>query len=175
MKYYIEGITKKYATFSGRARRKEFWMFLLFCCIVGVILAFVDGLLGLTFSTDAAQLPHVARFHVRFFEMFGLAFSSGVAQFPFVLSFHIPFAEAFGLTLSEDEAQQGILSSIYSLAVLIPLIAMSVRRLHDIGKSGWWLLIGMVPAIGVILLFVWYCLDSQATANPYGPNPKLGS
>jgi len=61
---------------------------------------------------------------------------------------------------------------IYSLAVFIPGLAVSVRRLHDIGKSGWWLLIAFIPLIGAILLIVWMCTDSDAGANEYGPNPK---
>lgn len=66
----------------------------------------------------------------------------------------------------------GLLYVAYSLAVLIPSLAVSVRRLHDIGKSGWWLLIGFIPFIGPIVLLVFFILDSQAVENTYGPNPK---
>jgi len=66
----------------------------------------------------------------------------------------------------------GILSGLYSLAVLLPGLALGVRRLHDIGKSGWWLLIGLVPFIGVIILLIFACMDSQPGTNEYGPNPK---
>ncbi len=64
------------------------------------------------------------------------------------------------------------LLGLYSLAVFIPSLAVSVRRLHDTGRSGWWLLIGFVPVIGVITLIVFYVQDSQPGANQYGENPK---
>ena len=66
----------------------------------------------------------------------------------------------------------GELSWIWSLAVLIPNLALCVRRLHDIGKSGWWYLIGLIPLVGFILLLVWFCKDSTED-NQWGPNPKL--
>ncbi len=66
----------------------------------------------------------------------------------------------------------GMLSGIFSLAVLIPSISVSVRRLHDTDRSGWWLLIGFVPLIGAIILLVFCVQDSQATSNRFGPNPK---
>jgi len=65
----------------------------------------------------------------------------------------------------------GLLSGIYSLAVFIPYIAVGARRLHDIGKSGWWQLIALIPIVGAILLIVWYATDSKED-NQYGPNPK---
>ena len=64
------------------------------------------------------------------------------------------------------------LNLVYSLAVLIPGIAVSVRRLHDTNRSGWWLLIALVPFVGVIILLVFMFLDSQPGDNQYGPNPK---
>ena len=66
----------------------------------------------------------------------------------------------------------GILSGIYSLAVLIPSIAVSVRRLHDTNHSGWWLLINLLPLIGTIILVFFLVRDSQPGQNQYGPNPK---
>ena len=65
----------------------------------------------------------------------------------------------------------GDLSFIWSLAILVPSIAISVRRLHDIGKSGWWYLIGFIPLVGFIILLIWYCKDSTED-NQWGPNPK---
>ena len=67
----------------------------------------------------------------------------------------------------------GVLSGIYGLAVLIPTIAVSVRRLHDIDRTGWWVLIGLVPLIGFIVLLIFYVQDSTPGSNRYGPNPKL--
>ena len=66
----------------------------------------------------------------------------------------------------------GLIGGLYSLAVLLPGIALGVRRLHDIGKSGWWMLIALVPLIGLIVLLVFACTDSQPGDNEYGPNPK---
>mgnify|MGYP003460229328 CR=1 FL=1 len=122
MNWYLE-VLKKYAVFGGRARRSEYWYFVLFNLIISIVLAIVDGMLG-SFSTER-----------------------GV----------------------------GLLEGIYSLAVLIPGIAVSVRRLHDTNRSGWWLLIVFVPLIGVIVLFVYMVQDSQPGENQYGPNPKLAT
>ena len=61
---------------------------------------------------------------------------------------------------------------IYALAVLVPGLAVTIRRLHDIGKSGWWVLIALVPIIGPIWLLVLCVLDGQPGANPWGMNPK---
>lgn len=66
----------------------------------------------------------------------------------------------------------GILGTIYALAVLIPGLAVLVRRLHDTNRSGWWVLIAFVPLIGAIVLLVFAVLDSQPGTNQYGPNPK---
>ena len=60
---------------------------------------------------------------------------------------------------------------IWSLVVLIPTIAISVRRLHDIGKAGTWYLLNLIPVVGSIILLIWYCQDSTAD-NQWGPNPK---
>jgi uncharacterized membrane protein YhaH (DUF805 family) len=67
----------------------------------------------------------------------------------------------------------GLLGGLYSLAVLIPGIAVSVRRLHDTNRSGWWLLIALVPLVGAIVLVVFLAQDSQLSDNQYGPNPKI--
>ena len=65
-----------------------------------------------------------------------------------------------------------LLGSIYSLAVLVPTLSVGVRRLHDMGKSGWWYLICLVPVLGAIYLIYLWCQDSQAEANEWGANPK---
>ncbi len=113
MNWYTE-VLKKYAVFSGRARRTEYWMFFLINFIITFVLGFVEGL------------------------------------------FKGP----------------GVLGMVYSLGVLVPSIAVGVRRLHDTGRSGWWLLISFVPLIGAIVLLVYMVQDSQAAENSYGPNPK---
>ena len=119
MNWYIE-VLKKYAVFSGRARRKEYWFFVLFNFIITVALVVIDGIVG-TFDP-----------------------TTGV----------------------------GMLTGLYSLAVLIPTIAVMVRRLHDTGRTGWWLLIGLIPVIGGIVLLVFMFLDSNSGGNEYGPDPK---
>lgn len=118
MNWYLD-VLKKYAVFSGRARRKEFWMFALFNFIIGFVLGIIDGVLGLTM-----------------------------------------------------EGGLGILGLLYSLAVLIPGIAVTIRRLHDTDRSGAWLLLIFVPVIGWIALFVFYVLDGTPGENRFGSNPK---
>ena len=70
------------------------------------------------------------------------------------------------------EYETGFFSALYSLLVLIPSIAVSVRRLHDTNRSGWWIVISLIPIIGVLVLFVFMCLDSQPGTNRFGANPK---
>lgn len=65
-----------------------------------------------------------------------------------------------------------VLLVLYALAVLLPSIAVTIRRLHDTGRTGWWILIGLVPAVGGIILLVFMVLDSDAGENQYGPSPK---
>lgn len=64
---------------------------------------------------------------------------------------------------------------LYSLFVLLPGLAVGARRLHDIGKSGYWLLIGFVPIVGVILLLVWACKEGEKNTNSYGSDPKTAA
>ncbi|MCL2593057.1 MAG: DUF805 domain-containing protein [Defluviitaleaceae bacterium] len=126
-------VLKKYAVFTGRARRKEFWMFTLFCIILGVVLMILDRIFGTTFNLDK---------------------------------------ESTGDYLFSIFVGGGWLDSIFNLAVFVPGLAVSFRRLHDIGKSGWWNLLAFVPIIGWIILLVWNCRDSQPDENKYGVNPK---
>ena len=108
MNYYIK-VLQNYANFNGRARRSEYWYFVLFNFIISIVLGFIAGAIG--------------------FEL---------------------------------------LVTLYSLAVLIPSIAVGVRRMHDVGKSGWFILI---PIYNLVLA----CTDSLAGDNEYGPNPKTSS
>jgi len=66
----------------------------------------------------------------------------------------------------------GVLTIIYGLLTLLPSLAVGVRRLHDSGKAGWWILIGLIPFIGTIVLIIFFCIDSEEHDNQYGPNPK---
>lgn len=68
--------------------------------------------------------------------------------------------------------ETGLLGGLFALAVLIPSLAVGARRLHDTGRSGWWLLIGLIPLVGAIVLIVFFVIDSQPGTNAYGPNPK---
>jgi uncharacterized membrane protein YhaH (DUF805 family) len=120
MNYYLH-VLRNYANFNGRARRKEYWMFVLFNFIFIVIAAVIDNLLGLTFAEE------------------------------------IPYGPVYML---------------YALFTLLPSLAVGVRRLHDVGKSGWWILIGVIPIIGAIWLLVLLVTDGQAGDNEYGPDPK---
>lgn len=123
MKWYIK-VLKQYADFSGRARRKEYWMFFLINFLISMAIGFVGGFVG------------------------------GMSGDPSMAS----------ITM--------LLPMLYSLAVLLPSIAVGVRRLHDTNRSGWWLLIGLVPVIGAIVLIVFFVQDSQSGSNQYGENPK---
>lgn len=116
MNWYMD-VLKKYAVFSGRACRTEYWMFFLFNFTITLALGLVAGILK----------------------------------------------------------GAGVLSALYSLAVLLPNIAVSFRRLHDTGRSGWWLLISFIPLIGAIILIVFFVTDSQPEKNQYGPNPKMAA
>lgn len=88
--------------------------------------------------------------------------------FTVILSFAIGFI--FGI-FGAVKASQWV-GSLVNLALLLPGLGVCVRRLHDIGKSGWWLLIGLIPVVGWIILIVWYCQPS-ASANEYGPVPDM--
>ena len=93
------------------------------------------------------------------------------ALFNLIISFVIGFT--FGVIAGIlDMPALDNLTYLWSLAVFIPSLAVSVRRLHDIGRSGWWLLLSLIPLVGSIILIIWCCFDSQPGANQYGSNPK---
>lgn len=120
MNYFISCIKDKYCCFSGRARRKEYWMFVLFNIIFSLVVGFIGGFLyGVTNVTAFLYL-----------------------------------------------------STIYNLAMLLPGLSVGVRRLHDTDKSGWFVLLALIPIVGAIILLVFMCLDSNPGANRFGPNPK---
>jgi uncharacterized membrane protein YhaH (DUF805 family) len=81
------------------------------------------------------------------------------------------FDAAFG-TLDGD-TNAGVIGGIVGLALLLPSIAVTIRRLHDTSRSGWWILLGFIPIVGAIILIVFYCLDSSGD-NEYGPSPAAG-
>ena len=111
---------QRYADFSGRSRRKEYWMFILGVVIVAVVLGFIEGAAGL----------------------------SGMVG---------PY---------------GPLSALLVLAIIIPSIAVQVRRFHDQDKSGWFVLIGLIPLVGGLIVLVFMFIDGDQGPNEYGPDPK---
>ncbi|MFI8338690.1 DUF805 domain-containing protein [Streptomyces sp. NPDC085639] len=113
MNHYTD-VLKKYAVFSGRARRQEYWMFFLFNIAAAIILLILDGVLG---------------------------------TYP-------------------------LLYGIYVLAVFLPNLGVTIRRLHDTGKSGWWIFIGAVPLVGLVWIIVLLASAGQQQPNQYGPDPK---
>ncbi len=116
----VSSVLNKYATFSGRSRRSEYWWFALFNCIVSTVAVILDSLLG----TNIGSSPY------------------------------------------------GIFLTVASLGLIIPHLAVVVRRLHDINKSGWNFFWSLIPLVGTILLIVWFCKDSDKGANQYGVSPK---
>lgn len=109
---HFKDALNKYAQFTGRATREQFWMYVLFYFIFVFAAAMLDVVIGIE-----------------------------------------------------------LISTLLSLALLIPSISVTARRLHDTGRSGWWQLISIVPLIGLIVMIVFTVQDSQGD-NEYGPNPK---
>lgn len=90
-----------------------------------------------------------------------------------VIQILVGLAVSFGGSSSESIISiLGSLWGLYSLAILIPSIAVSIRRLHDTNHSGWWLLINLIPFAGLIVFIIFMATDSQPGENRYGPNPK---
>ena len=118
MKSYLE-CWSKYAVFSGRSSRKEYWMWVLFYVIFGFVASIIDLLLGLCVD---------------------------------------PVFAAFNLVYG-----------IFALTAFLPSLAVTSRRLHDIGKSGWLMLISLIPIIGIIVLLVFLCKKGDAGENRFGP------
>ncbi len=117
----IRTVLSKYATFSGRAPRSEYWWWILAYFILQIVLSIVDGIL------------------------FGVSAASGESV--------------------------GILTTIAGLALLLPNLAVAARRLHDIGRSGWWQLLLLIPIVGVIVLIVWFARKGEEGANKFGDDP----
>lgn len=93
--------------------------------------------------------------------------------FNFIIAFVLGFVDEMLGTTSYTWSNYGILGGLFWLITLIPGITVGVRRLHDIGKSGWMLLISLIPLIGWVRLIVLMATDSNPWENEYGPNPKI--
>ncbi len=78
----------------------------------------------------------------------------------------------FVLGYLDGVMEMGVLSLVYSLFILLPSIAVAVRRLHDTGRTGWWLLLTLIPLIGGLVILVFLVLDSEEGENEYGANLK---
>lgn len=89
-----------------------------------------------------------------------------------LVSMGLGVVDAFLLDPPFPVGDQGVLNGLYSLATILPSLAVAVRRLHDTGRTGWWLLIGLIPAVGLLVLLVFFVIDSEPNENSYGPNPK---
>ncbi len=120
LKEAVVSVLSKYADFTGRARRSEYWYFALFTMLISMVLGLLAGIAG-----------------------------DGVLS----------------------KIITGI-SGLVSLGLFVPGLAVCWRRLHDIGKSGAFYFLGLIPLVGAIILIVWFCQDSQPGTNQYGPNPK---
>ena len=93
------------------------------------------------------------------------------ALFNVIISTVLSAVDALSGSFS-GELGLGLLGGLYGLAVFIPALGVTVRRLHDTDRSGWWLLIAFVPIVGAIVLLVFMCLDSTPGPNQFGTNPK---
>lgn len=155
---------RRYADFSGRSRRLEFWLWALLNTIVASILtamilvSMFDALAVLRDRAVAGEFDALSPGQLAPVDLNGETF-----YVPSELLFRTIF-EAFGIP--------GILLLVYSVLLFIPNLAVAVRRLHDQDKSGWWILIGFVPLIGGIWLLVLYLLDGTPGPNRFGPDPK---
>ena len=129
MEWYLKVMRDNYTNFSGRARRKEYWMFTLVNVIISTGCTVLDNVLGTVFMMDAGPLGEISM-------GYGWAYT------------------------------------ICGLIHFIPGLALAVRRLHDVGKSGWFYLIFLIPFIGAVWLLVLFCLEGKKEDNKYGPNPK---
>ncbi len=125
----VRTVFSKYATFSGRARRAEYWWFALFSFLMHAALQIVDR----------------------------VVFGGGMMG---------PSAG-----MGWGNSGPGLLDGLFSLAVLLPSIAVWVRRLHDVGRSGWWWLLALIPVIGWIILFYWSVRRGDVGPNAFGPDP----
>lgn len=100
-------------------------------------------------------------------------FEGRARRMEYWMFFLINFLIAFAIIVIETMlGSPGVLYFIYALAVLLPSIAVAVRRLHDTSRAGWWVLLIFIPFIGTIILIVLLLLDSTPGPNEYGPNPK---
>ena len=132
MNWYPRIMLRNYARFSGRARRKEYWMFfLVYALLSGSITAVV---MGLDWVVDFVTRGR--------------------------------WADSFSL-------EAGLTLGVFALIHLLPSIALTVRRLHDTNRTGWWAALALVPIVGPLVLLYFAVLPGDLQPNNYGPNPKF--
>jgi uncharacterized membrane protein YhaH (DUF805 family) len=137
MEWYLK-VLRQYADFSGRARRKEYWMFVLFNIILPL-----GGMFVLSFVFIVIE------------SIISIDHRTGMSQAGYIISLII-----------------GLIVILYFLAMIIPSLAVAVRRLHDTNQSGWMMLIGLIPVLGGIWLLISMTLNGDEGDNQYGPDPK---
>lgn len=157
---------KRYADFSGRSRRLEFWLWALFNTVVtGILLAFIWVAL---FASVTELADRAASGEFDYYIPSDYSYSSITLNGQY---YDIP-PDVFFQTILGSLGIPGILLGLYALATFIPNLAVTVRRLHDQDKSGWWILISLIPLIGGIWLLVLYFIDGTPGPNRFGPDPK---
>lgn len=139
----LRTVLSKYAVFSGRARRSEYWWYTLAYWIVLTVLYAVLVLPGYTAYLTATMEWSMA--------------GDPAAPLP-----TMPGSLMVGYAVT----------SIFTLALLLPSLGVTVRRLHDTGRSGFWVFLGLVPVVGGIILIVWEATAGTPGPNQYGPDPK---
>ena len=157
---------KRYADFSGRSRRLEFWLWTLFNLIVTCVLATFIMIAVFGAITELAHRAASGEFANYIPSDTSYSYVELNGEY-----YDIP-PEIFLRTILGALGIPGILFALYGLAVFIPNLAVAVRRLHDQDKSGWWILIGFIPLIGGIWLLVLYFIDGTHGPNRFGPDPK---
>ncbi|MGI5231926.1 DUF805 domain-containing protein [Actinoallomurus sp. CA-142502] len=121
---------------------------------------------------DARQKGNAVNWYVAVLKNYA-GFSGRAHRTEYWMFFLVNFVISVVLNILSTWAKVfSFIDLIYALAVLIPSIAVGVRRLHDTGRTGWWTLIGLIPIIGTIILIVFLATDGQPGDNEYGPNPK---
>lgn len=95
------------------------------------------------------------------------------SEFWWFVLFNFILSAVISIVFCWSQDTMNVITGLVNLALLLPSLGLAVRRLHDIGKSGWWIFISLIPIVGWILLIVWYCKDSQMETNEYGPVPNM--
>lgn len=150
MNYYAQ-CWKKYAVFNGRARRREYWSFCIINAVILLLLVF-GFYYNYVWSEKSIRFMHLAR---------ELNYDAESAIWSRA---HLEYEEKVGLF--------AYTSIGFFLLLFLPSLSAMVRRLHDVGRSGWFMLIQLIPVVGSIVIFITMLLDSKPGANRYGLNPK---